>query len=204
MKLVSIAANPKSADSSAYLCTMRKTFFIWLIFSSLSAYGQISDEMKRTIKQMENLSLEVYMDGLYRAVGYGHRLKDTDVSWVRELELYDEISAAAAEIIFDLDMVYLVGPGLTEVRKEIGWNYPPGVYDAMGSLIYNMGLSGLRETEFYLLFKNRRYEEAFKVLPHTKSGQPGLFDRRMKELDFLMRGFDFSTGRYRPVPMSGR
>lgn len=175
-----------------------------MIWSSLSAYGQISDEMKHTIKQLERLSLEVYMDGLYRAVGYGHRLKDTDVSWVRELELYDEISVEAAEIIFDLDMIYLVGPGLAEIRKEIGWNYPPGVYDALGSLIYNMGLSGLRETEFYRLFKARRYEESFKELPRTKSRQPGLFDRRMKELDFLMRGFDFSTGRYHPVPKSGR
>lgn len=167
-----------------------------LLLSASTVSGQISDEMKTVIKEHEGLNTMVYMDGLYRAVGYGHRLKDTDVSWIAELELYDEISRETAELLFDMDVVCLIGPGLIVVRQDIGWQYPQNVYDVMGSLIYNMGLEGLRTTAFYRAFTEKDYLTAFRLLPDTKSSQEGLFDRRMAELEILMRNFDFGSGGY--------
>ena len=42
-----------------------------------------------------------------------------------------EISEELAELQFRYDMLYLVNPGLIEVKKELGWDYPSNVYDVM-------------------------------------------------------------------------
>ena len=149
-----------------------------LLAATLTVTAQISPEMQKHIRQAEGCSLAVYMDEGYLAVGYGHRLRDDDVEWLRDLELYDEITQEAAELIFRLDMSRLVADGLIEVRKEIGNDFPQGVYDVMGSLIYNMGLDGLRSTQFWQLFREGRYIEArdrppFRLFPETAAQLPG-------------------------------
>lgn len=166
---------------------------VWAALSCPLSYSQgvlLSDAMKRNIKEVEGLSLEVYMDGFYRAVGYGHRITDRDPEWIYDLEEYDEITTETAEILFELDMIQLVTPGLQEVVRDIGTDYPQNVYDVMGSLIYNMGLAGLRDTTFYRLFKSRNYETAFRELLATKSGKDGLLDRRFMELKILTENYD--------------
>ena len=157
---------------------------------------QISKHMKQSIKEMEGLSLEVYMDGLYRAVGYGHRITDSDPEWITDLAHYDEITVETAEILFELDMIHLVTPGLMEIVKDIGTEYPQNVYDVMGDLVYNMGLAGLRTTVFYRLFVSRKYEAAFRELLATKSDKDGLLDRRFVELKILTENYDFDKGCY--------
>ena len=87
-------------------------------------------------------------------------------------------------------MLYLVGPGLMEVKKEIGWDYPQNVYDVMGSVIYNIGLVGLKTSDFFHLFKERRYEESFVRLLLLKSADRGVRMRRKAELKMLMRQYD--------------
>lgn len=163
---------------------------------SHSQVVSLSEDMKRHIKEVEGLSLEVYMDGFYRAVGYGHRITDRDPEWIYDLAHYDEITPETAEILFELDMIHLVTPGLQTVARDIGTGYPQNVYDVMGSLIYNMGLAGLRETDFYRLFKEREYELAFQELLATKSEKDGLLNRRFMELKVLTGNYDFKNGCY--------
>lgn len=165
-----------------------------LLTATLSVTAQISPEMQEHIRQAEGCSLTVYMDGGYLAVGYGHRLRDDDVEWLRDLELYDEITQEAAELIFRLDMSRLVADGLREVRREIGNDFPQGVYDVMGSLIYNMGLDGLRSTRFWQLFREGRYVEARDRLLVTRCTIPGLRERRIHEAVVLTRALRL-TGR---------
>ena len=66
----------------------------------------------------------------------------------------------------------------------------------MGSLIYNMGLEGLRSTEFYRLFRDGQHQEAFRLLLATKAEKEGLLARRYMELSVLVRNYDFSKGKY--------
>ena len=174
-------------------------FCLFWLCGILVGYCQgtgITVEMEERLKAMEGLSLEVYMDGLYRAVGYGHRITDRDPEWIYDLEYYDEITEETAEILFRLDMIHLVNPGLEIVRREIGGHYPSNVYDVMGSLIYNMGLSGLRSTEFYRLFRDGHHREAFRLLLATKADKEGLLERRYMELSVLVRNYDFNKGKY--------
>ena len=152
--------------------------------------GQISQEMQAIIKEPEGLSTEVYMDGKHIAVGYGHHIRYTEMEWVRDLEPGMEITEELAESLFKYDMLYLVGPGLMEVKKEIGWDYPQNVYDVMGSVIYNIGLVGLKTSDFFHLFKERRYEESFVRLLLLKSADRGVRMRRKAELKMLMRQYD--------------
>lgn len=112
------------------------------------------------------------------------------MEWVRDLEPGMEITEELAESLFQYDMLYLVGPGLMEVKKEIGWDYPQNVYDVMGSVIYNIGLVGLKTCDFFHLFKERRYEESFVRLLLLKSADRGVRMRRKAELKMLMRQYD--------------
>ena len=169
--------------------------FMAIIYCAL-AQSQISTEMKQFIKGVEGLSLEVYMDGYYRAVGYGHRINPSDPDWIYSLVEYDVITPVIADALFEKDMLSIVAKGLYQVREDIGNDYPSNVYDVMGSLIYNMGLSGLRSTPFYNLFKKKCYLAAFRALLSTKCSSIGLQQRREFELQVLARHFDFSKGCY--------
>ena len=173
----------------------RNVLSLWLMLTAtFTVTAQISPEMQKHIRQAEGCSLTVYMDGGYLAVGYGHRLRDDDVEWLRDLELYDEITQEAAELIFRLDMSRLVADGLREVRREIGNDFPQGVYDVMGSLIYNMGLDGLRSTLFSQLFSGGHYIDALDMLLVTRCTLPELRERRIHEAAVLTRSLRL-TGR---------
>lgn len=201
--LVFLNGKPNIGCGVAYFCGMRTIglfiMAVWVALSCPLSYSQgvaLSDAMKRNIKEVEGLSLEVYMDGFYRAVGYGHRITDRDPEWIYDLVEYDEITPETADILFELDMIHLVAPGLQEVVRDIGTEYPQNVYDVMGSLIYNMGLAGLRDTAFYRLFKSKDYELAFRELLATKSGKDGLLNRRFMELKVLTENYSFVQGCY--------
>ena len=159
--------------------------------------AQVSVEMDDLIKKHEGLSLEVYMDGPRIAVGYGHHIRYTEMEWVRDLEPGMEITEELAELLFRYDMIHLVTPGLIEIKKEIGWNYPQNVYDVMGSIIYNIGLQGLKNSEFYLCFREKRYDDAFMELLLLKSRDKGVRARRVAELKFLLLNYDEKQKKYR-------
>lgn len=87
-------------------------------------------------------------------------------------------------------MLYLVTPGLEQIKRELGREYPQNVYDVLGSLIYNMGLQGMKSTEFYRLFKAGEYERAFSYLLLAGTGQKGNEKRRRMELEHLLEGYE--------------
>lgn len=153
--------------------------------------------MERLIKQFEGLSTEVYMDGQHIAVGYGHHIRFTEMEWVRDLEPGMEITEELAELLFRYDMMHLVGPGLLEVKKDIGWDYPQNVYDVMGSIIYHIGLHGLRTSDFYQLFKARQYDKSFTQLLLLKSREKGVRHRRLAELKRLLLNYIPEKGEYK-------
>ena len=162
--------------------------------------AQVSIEMEELIKNHEGLSLEVYMDGPSIAVGYGHHIRYTEMEWVRDLEPGMEITEELAELLFRYDMIHLVEPGLIEIKKDIGWTYPQNVYDVMGSIIYNIGLQGLKESDFYRLFKSKSYDEAFTQLLLLKSREKGIRERRIEELRILLRNYDVTKKTYNMIP----
>lgn len=189
-------AVPKKGTGEGYLCEMKLLFFIIGLCMTIVCQGQISQEMQELIKKHEGLSTEVYMDGKNIAVGYGHHIRYTEMDWVRDLEPGMEITIELAESLFNYDMLYLVGPGLIEVKKEIGWDYPQNVYDVMGSIIYNIGLQGLKSSEFYRLFKEKEYEDAFIELLLLKSRDKGIRKRRTAELKMLLSNYHPKKKKY--------
>ena len=52
-------------------------------------------------------------------MGYGHHIRFTEMEWVRDLLPSMEILEELAELQFRYDMLYLVNPGLIEVKKEL-------------------------------------------------------------------------------------
>lgn len=184
-----------------YLCRMKTLLVIIGLLTSTFSYGQISRDMEEFIKHHEGLSIEVYMDGPHIAVGYGHHIRFTEMEWVRDLEPGMEITEELAELFFKYDMLYLVNPGLIEVKKEIGWDYPNNVYDVIGSIIYHIGLSGLKESEFYRSFKTKDYERAFTQLLLLKSKDKGVRKRREGELQILLHNYDPTTKTYKNIPL---
>lgn len=181
-----------------YFCIMK--YIVWIVFlfvGASSSVAQISDSMKRMIKEVEGLETVAYLDGSEVAVGYGHHVSNTEYDWIRMIQPGDEITTVLAELLFDYDMLYLVSPGLASIRQDIGMDYPSNVYDVMGSLIYNVGLSGLKQSNFYKLFCQGNYEKAFTALLMLKSRDKGVFSRRKKELRILLENYDFDRRCYR-------
>ena len=179
---------------------MRGVCFCVVIMLSCICRSQISTDMENFIKHYEGLSTEVYMDGPHLAVGYGHHIRFTEMEWVRDLEPGMEITEELAELLFRYDMLYLVNPGLIEVKKDLGWDYPSNVYDVMGSIIYHIGYNGLKESDFYRCFKSRQYEEAFTQLLLLKSKDKGIRKRREAELKILLLNYDPAAHLYKNIP----
>lgn len=153
--------------------------------------------MKLFIKQEEGLSTTAYMDGDEVAVGYGHHVCYTPYEWIRNLYPGDAITVEVAELLFDLDILNLVTPGIESVKQDIGSHYPQNVYDVMGSIIYNVGLAGLKKSEFYKQFTLGNYEKAFTEFLLLKSKDKGIYARRKKELRILLENYNFEYHQYR-------
>lgn len=172
------------------------TIIFLSLFRYIDIYSQVTHDMQCFIKELEGFSTSVYKDGPHLAVGYGHHLRFSPLPWLKNLQQGDTLSVQTCEILFEWDMNTLVFPGLIKVYKEIGLSYPSNVYDVMGSLIYNLGLNGLRNSRFYQLFCIGRYEESFTELLLLKSRSRGLWNRRQLELRRLLQHYNFSLNKY--------
>ena len=169
------------------------------MFTVQAVIAQGSDSsLANFLRREEGLHLSVYLDGGHRAVGYGHRINKEDADWLQQLRVGDSISEEVAELLLQYDLCRIVQTGLLLVKKEIGCSYPPNVYEALGSLIYNMGYRGLTRTLFYRSFREKDYIAAFVILPSTAASSEGLRLRRERERLLLMRHFCFSERRYHP------
>ena len=73
----------------------------------------------------------------------------------------------------------------TWVDKGIKVEITQGMYDAMVSMIYNMGIGNFRNSEFIQLVKHGQYDKAKEKIKTTNVTYPGHKTRRKKESDIF-------------------
>ena len=71
-------------------------------------------------------------------------------------------------------------------------NITQPMYDAMVSMIYNMGITNFRESDFIQLVKRNKFNEAAETIKSTTSQlfdeYPGLITRRARESALFKSG----------------
>ena len=156
-------------------------------------YISISPFGKKQIKEFEQLSLTAYNDGGNgrRSIGYGHQIKSDDPKWLRKLYHGGSLTKAQAEKLFENDIKTMVEPAVNRINMELsllGVNthkLSQGFYDALGSMIYNCGESGVKKTEFYRLLKRGKISKAIALVPTTHIYAEGHKARRRIEAEMM-------------------
>ena len=162
---------------------------------------KMSERGKEFIKSHESLSSKaVILKGeKLRTIGYGHQIRKTDPLWLQQKYVGDEITKKQAEEIFDNDMANFLEPAINRLYKELWKNgvntnkLPQGFTDAFGSLIYNCGESGIRNTEFFKQLKKGNLSKAISLIPTTHVYYPGHKTRRINELNMMKASFYAET-----------
>ena len=157
-------------------------------FIKISRYG------REQIKEFEKLSLTSYHDGGKgrKSIGYGHQIKTTDPKWLRDKYYGGSITKRQAERLFDKDITEFVEPALNRLNCEMiengvnTDNLSQSFYDALGSLIYNCGENGVKQTEFYRLLKRGKVQKAIALVPTTKITAKGHKERRKREAEMML------------------
>lgn len=152
----------------------------------------ISEKGKDFIKEHEKLKLKAYNigDGMI-TIGYGHaQPKDNS-----KYKVGDEITKKEADKIFEED-IKKFERGVKRLFKK--WKregkdikVTQHMFDAMVSMAYNMGVSGLLKTEFVDELLKGDYEKASeKILSSRVSDNfHGLKKRRIKEKNLFLKEF---------------
>lgn len=171
----------------------KKTLMSCLLLGSMmTSYANeycISEQGKSFIKKMESCSLKRYKDNTGYSIGYGHRIVKG--------ENYYIISQSTANKLFNKDISKMVNPALNRILSEIKFKPNQNLVDAIGSLIYNCGESGLKSTEFYKRLKRCRVKNGkvnqldlnftiaaikdARIPAKSSSCHEGVKNRRMKE-----------------------
>jgi GH24 family phage-related lysozyme (muramidase) len=172
-----------------------------------------SNNLVQSLKQEEGIAgkpvLTAYDlgDGAY-TIGYGHAVfkdpsRGDNGGKYDFLPKYNEITPGKttitqeqAEILLRDDM-QLAANGLDRVLNEwrgdgIKPNITQPMYDAMVSMIYNMGIDNFRQSEFIQLVKRNKFNEAAEAIKSTSSQMfnkyPGLETRRARESKLFKSG----------------
>lgn len=142
------------------------------------------------IKEEEDLRLEVYKigDGMV-TVGYGHAER-IGHSKLRVGQMITK-EQAIQYLIADVNVA---AQGVKRMFKQ--WKEEEGIdvkitqnqYDVLVSMAFNMGVSGLRRTQFVKHLKSRDFEKAAHQIKVTGVSNkfPGLEKRRMKEFQLFV------------------
>lgn len=166
-----------------------------------------SSKLIKPIIDHEGKSLKSYdsQDGAY-TIGYGHAVfkdlsRGDNSSKYPFLKSYDEyekmkqngqdveITDAQASKLFKDDLKN-ASDGLNRLLDEwkskgINPKITQPMYDAMVSMIYNMGIGNFRQSEFIQLVKRSKFKEAAEAIKTTSSQMfdthEGLIDRRKTE-----------------------
>ena len=154
---------------------------------------KISYDGIKHIKQYENLVLVPYHlgDSTKYAIGYGHLIKLSDPIWLKNIVSKYKITKSDAEKILDYDINSMVNPALNRIFRELegeGVNtefLSQGFIDGLGSLIYNCGESGIKNTEFYRHLKNGEIELAIAKVEKTHVYMKGHYVRRLAEAEMM-------------------
>lgn len=156
----------------------------------------ISQDGRDQIKDFEKLSLTVYriQGEKLRTVGYGHQIKSTDPLWLRQKYLGHTITEKQAVDIFNKDIDEFVEPALNRLYAELESNgvdtnqFSQGFTDSLGSLIFNCGESGVRNTEFFRMLKKGKIRLAVSLVPTTHVYMNGHKKRRRVEANMMIEG----------------
>lgn len=155
---------------------------------------KISNKGKSFIKSYESLSLVSYRikGESSNTIGYGHKINSDDPIWLRKKYIGESISKQQAEEIFNYDIENFVEPALNRIYNELdSLNVSTEIlnsnfWDSMGSLIFNCGPTGIKNTKFYSLLKRNRIRLAIKEVNSTHVYLNGHKQRRLKEQELMM------------------
>ncbi len=112
------------------------------------------------IKEFEQCRLTAYVVGneTSKTIGWGHVIRDDE-------EIPDNISQADADRLFRKD-IDSVDASINVLLSEVSPLFKPsqGFVDGIGSLIYNCGEDGVRNTRFFSRLKKCRYDENGNII----------------------------------------
>lgn len=114
------------------------TLIITLISMSCHAY-EISEAGKAFIKEHESLVLTV---DKYNQIGYGHLYKKGE-------KVKKQITKAEAEQLFNKDIAEVNASINRLLSKFKNIKFSQNFIDGLGSLIYNCGEEGVKQSDFY-------------------------------------------------------
>jgi lysozyme len=164
--------------------------------------AKTSESVKNFIKEHEKLRLSAYAIGDGRiTIGYGHAYKEKKSPY----NVGDSITKEKAEKLFNSDILKAEN-GVKRIFSDweeqgIKLNINQNMFDAMVSMAFNMGVNGLRKSEFIKHLKNEDYKAAAEKIKTTKTtsvikdnegnlirvNMPGLISRRQKENELFTK-----------------
>jgi len=149
----------------------------------------ISEAGKDSIKDIEKLRLIAYdiKDGKI-TVGYGH----AEPKKKSKFKVGQKITKEEADILFDLDIA-VFQEGVHRLfrqwqEQDINIRLTQAQFDVLVSMAFNMGVGGLRGSEFIQLVKKNKLDEAGNLIPYTGirgKFRNGLENRREREAMFF-------------------
>ncbi|MFW6233667.1 MAG: lysozyme [Nanoarchaeota archaeon] len=154
-----------------------------------------SDDGIELIKGHEKLVLTAYAlgDGMI-TIGYGHANPIESSPY----KVGDKITKSEAYRLFKNDLKRKedgVRRILLEWEKDgIDVKITQSMFDAMVSMAFNMGLGGLRRSEFIQYVKNQDYEVASELIKSTRINPrfPGLKIRRSDESELFLKDYNLT------------
>jgi GH24 family phage-related lysozyme (muramidase) len=140
-------------------------------------------------------ALKVYKIGDGKlTVGWGHA---EDIGKTK-MKLHQKITLRKAEQLFRKD-IQICEKDIRNIFKEwdkegLDVDITQDQFDALISMRYNMGLAGLKRTQFFQHLKNKQFKKAGKAILHANvsSKFPGLESRRKRESNLWLSYLDKS------------
>lgn len=146
-----------------------------------------SNQLKNFIKKEENIKLTAYdiKDGMI-TIGYGHGEPKGETDMVAGVT---KITKEKAEELLDQDIKY-ASDALNRIldswdKKGIKTQINQNMYDAMTSMIFNMGIGNFRMSDFIQMVKRGEYDKAQDTIKTTNVTYPGHKPRREKESEMF-------------------
>jgi lysozyme len=152
--------------------------------------AKTSKEGINLIKNHEKLNLEAYCisDGMI-TIGYGH----SNPIKTSKYKIGDIITEEEANELFKKDLKRKEDgiKRMISQWEEQGYSIEitQSMFDAMVSMAFNIGISGLRTTNFVQYLKNNDYFTAAELIKTTKINNkfPGLINRRKEEYNLFIK-----------------
>lgn len=137
-------------------------------------------------------------DGMI-TVGWGHAEK----IGASKLRKGDTITVAQAEALLkeDIEEAELYLNNILDDWKEQGIEVTidQGMYDAMTSMIFNMGIGNFKKSDFIQLVKQGKNDEAAEKILTTNVTYPGHVPRREKESEMFSGGTQLAMNEVRKI-----